>query len=81
VFDDTFSTLMNGCSGRFISLSMKSWRGIRDLGAVLDYEEPLPIQHLIKRSSAQDHQRSVAMRRREETRTLRRPSSHAPRAR
>jgi hypothetical protein len=41
VLDDTFSTLMNGCSGRFISL-LKRWRDMRDLGAVLDYEEPLP---------------------------------------
>jgi hypothetical protein len=41
VFDDTFSTLMNGRSGRFFH-SPESWFGMRDLGAVLEQEEPLP---------------------------------------
>jgi hypothetical protein len=44
---------------------------MRDLGAVLDHEEPLPIRHAIQCSSVEDHQRSVVRRRRDERGTSR----------
>jgi hypothetical protein len=55
---------------------------MRDLGAVLSYEEPCPISaHRVHAPPLRDHQRGVLMRRRDEARTLHLPSSRAPRAR
>jgi len=43
VFDDTFSTLMNGCSGQFSSLHfLENCFDMRDPGAALDREQPPP---------------------------------------
>jgi hypothetical protein len=55
------------------------WFDMRDLGAVLDQEEPLPPYSM--RSNvvvSQVHQRGVVRRRRDEPRTLRLRSSRAP---
>jgi len=43
------------------------WFDIRDLGAVSITKSPCPIQHAIRCSSLTGHQRSVVMRRRDET--------------
>ena len=44
----------------------RGWLDMRDLGAVLATTSPCLIPHAIKRSSLQDHQRSVVMRRRDD---------------
>lgn len=55
---------------------------MRNLGVVLDHEEsPCPVPHAIHAVASQDHQRGVALRRRDGRGTVRLRSSTAPRGR
>ena len=76
VFDDTFSTLMNGCSGRFFHFP-ESWFDMRVSARCLITRSPCP-PAAGDQVASQDHRRSVVMRRRHETSA---PAKFAPRTR